>query len=297
MIPSRKHPMPIDRRKLANEAMVASISARQRAGFDLHSPICIYRLADCHGVGVRFHAIPSMEGMYQRGKKCRIHLSALRPVARKAFTCGHELGHHIFGHGSTIDELREEGERSPTDQSNEFVADTFAAFALIPTLGLRHAFAARKLTPSNATPRQLYLVSCEFGVGYTTLITHLAYTLREIRLPQATMLLRSTPKVIRAEILGATTAEPLIVTDECTTAVTLDAEVGTRILVPADTRVDGNCISHAGRIGAADIYQAKSPGIARVERLGTDWAKFIRVSKHQYVGLAQYRHLEDSDSD
>jgi len=42
-----------------------------------------------------------MEGMYYRGDPARIVIGARRPLSRRNFTCGHELGHHIFGHGST----------------------------------------------------------------------------------------------------------------------------------------------------------------------------------------------------
>src|SRR3546814_6969436 len=47
-------------------------------------------------------------GMYQRAPPPRIHLSARRPLPRRAYNCAHELGHHVFAHGSSIDELRED---------------------------------------------------------------------------------------------------------------------------------------------------------------------------------------------
>src|ERR1700692_2836599 len=109
-----------DRHALAHQAMLASITARQTAKFDLHSPICIYQLCEAHEVTVRFNDIGSMEGMYDRGPKPRILLSALRPLARRAYTCGHELGHHIFCHGSTIDELRNEDTIVSADNPKEF---------------------------------------------------------------------------------------------------------------------------------------------------------------------------------
>jgi hypothetical protein len=54
------------------------------------------------GVTVRFNNI-NMEGMYQRGAPPRIHLSARRPLSRRTYNCAHELGHHVFGHGSSIE--------------------------------------------------------------------------------------------------------------------------------------------------------------------------------------------------
>lgn len=71
------------------------------------------------------------EGIYATRPKPMILISSLRPLSRRAFTCAHELGHHFFGHGSTIDELKEESE-SVDFQPHEFLADTFGGFLLMP---------------------------------------------------------------------------------------------------------------------------------------------------------------------
>jgi IrrE N-terminal-like domain len=96
-----------NRRALATQAMQAALSTRAKVKLDQVSPICIYGVCQSLGIQVRFNNI-NMEGMYQRGVSPRIHLSARRPLARRAYNCAHELGHHVFGHGSSIDELRED---------------------------------------------------------------------------------------------------------------------------------------------------------------------------------------------
>ena len=83
------------RRALANQAMQAAIATRAKAKLDQHGPICIYGLAETLGVTVRFNNI-NMEGMYQRGAPPRIHLSARRPLQRRAYSCAHELGASRF---------------------------------------------------------------------------------------------------------------------------------------------------------------------------------------------------------
>ena len=160
------------RRTLATQAMQMAIATRAKAKADQDSPICIYRLCEVLGVTVRFNNI-NMEGIYQRGTPPRIHLSALRPLPRRTYNCAHELGHHVFGHGSSVDELREDAKQHPWEDAKEFLADTFAGFMLMPIIGLRRAFAARGWTPKSATPMQLFTVACDFGVGYSTLLTHL----------------------------------------------------------------------------------------------------------------------------
>jgi dCTP deaminase len=154
-----------NRRALATQAMHAAIAIRAKAKLDHHGPICIYGLCETLGVTVRFNDI-NMEGMYQRGTPPRIHLSARRPMARRTYNCAHELGHHVFGHGSSIDELREDAKDHPWEDPKEFLADTFAGFALMPIMGLRRAFAARGSTPETATAAQMFTIACDFGVGY-----------------------------------------------------------------------------------------------------------------------------------
>src|SRR5689334_19259961 len=95
------------RRPLAQEALHRAIAVRREAGVGPTSPLDIYALCAQRQITVRF--VPfSMEGAYVRGTRPGILLSALRPLARRAFTCGHELGHHVFGHGFTVDELVED---------------------------------------------------------------------------------------------------------------------------------------------------------------------------------------------
>ena len=96
-----------NRRALATQAMQAAADTRAKAKLDQTGPICIYGLCETLGVVVRFNNI-NMEGMYQRGRPPRIHLSARRPLPRRTYNCAHELGHHVFCHGSSIDELRED---------------------------------------------------------------------------------------------------------------------------------------------------------------------------------------------
>ena len=283
-----------DRRSLTYQGMLAAIKARQEVKSDLANPICIYDLCAARGVPVRFTDISSMEGMYERAPKPRIILSALRPLARRAFTCAHELGHHVFGHGSTIDELRDEGSAAAYSNPKEILADAFAAFMLMPTLGLRRAFASRGWKAEGATPQQAYVIACEFGVGYATLITHLAYGIREMPLAHATALRKITPKALRAHILGELTSEPLIVADAHFTSPTLDAEVGTRLLLPPGALLSGPVATFMHDLPAGRLFQAVQPGLGRATVPGTSWAAFVRISQSQYVGLAQYRHLEET---
>lgn len=281
---------------LVMKGMQASITARTKFGIDLKSPTCIYSLCDALGVTVRFNDI-NMEGMYDREPKPRIHVSALRPLARRTFTCAHELGHHVFGHGSTIDELRDDQSRNVDRPPNEVLADAFAAFVLMPTLGLRETFARRGLDPNRASALDIYAVACNFGVGQATLVNHLAYGIEMITPVQRASLGRITPKMIRTEILGETVPEPLTIADQYWNSPTLDAEEGALLLLPAGVVADTAILMPERDLVSGRLFRTVKSGITRVSIPGTSWATYVRVARRQYIGLACYRHLEDTTDD
>ena len=281
-----------NRRALANQAMREAIAIRAKAKLDQHSPVCIYGLCESLGVRVRFNNI-NMEGMYQRGIPPRIHLSALRPLPRRAYNCAHELGHHVFGHGSSIDELREYAKEDPWEDPKEFLADTFAGFTMMPIMGLRRAFATRGWTPETATAAQMFTIACDFGVGYGTLLTHLSASVQMISRARAAVLQSVTPKALRADILGALTPESLIVADRYCTGPTIDAEVMMMLLLPSGTETSGASLTHERDLAAGRLFRAVCPGIVQASADSGEWAIFVRVAPKAYVGLARYRHLED----
>jgi Zn-dependent peptidase ImmA (M78 family) len=281
-----------DRRALANRAMQAAIATRAKATVDQHSPVCIYGLCATLGVVVRFNNI-NMEGMYQRAAPPRIHLSARRPLPRRAYNCAHELGHHVFGHGSSIDELREDAKEHPWEDPKEFLADTFAGFTLMPIMGLRRAFAVRGWKPETATPVQMFTIACDFGIGYSTLLTHLSVGVNMISRARADTLQRATPKAIRAEILGSLTPEPLIVADYRRAGPTLDAEEKMLLLLPPGTETTGSSLTFERDLPDGRLFRTVRPGIVQASADSGAWATFVRIAPEAYVGLAQYRHLED----
>jgi Zn-dependent peptidase ImmA (M78 family) len=283
-------------RALATQAMQAAAATRAKGKLDQAGPICIYGLCETLGVQVRFNNI-NMEGMYQRGLPPRIHLSARRPLPRRAYNCAHELGHHVFGHGSSIDELREDAKAQPWEDPKEFLADAFAGFILMPIIGLRRAFSIRGWTPETATAAQIFTIASEFGVGYATLLTHLSAGVNMLSRGRAAALQRATPKALRMDILGVLTPEPLIVADRHRAAHALDAEVKTLLLLPPGTEPTGDGLAFEQDLATGRLFRAVKPGIYQATAHG--WAIFVRIAPIQknepygYVGLAQYRHLEE----
>lgn len=283
---------PRNRQIMARKAMHASIKVREKTCSDLEKPICVYKICEDFGVTVRFTAI-NMEGMYDRLPKPRIHLSALRPMVRRTFNCAHELGHHVFGHGSTIDELRNETAGQDDLPANEFLVNVFASFLLMPPIGIRQAFAARGCTPHTATPMDMFSIACAYGVGYETLITHLAFGLKLISQARHKELLNTTPQRIRNDILGQYETKPLMIADTHHKSSTLDTEVGCWLLLPSGAVPENNKVKPERDLLEGSLFQAVETGACRFSIPDTGWNANIRVSPENFVGLARYRHLED----
>jgi len=163
----------------------------------------------------------------------------------------------------------------------------------MPTMGLRRAFAVRKTTPDTATAEELFAIACHFGVGFSTLVNHLAYGVNDLDHARVAALLRLAPKTLRAQILGGTSAHPLVVVDEYWEAKTVDIEVGTLVLMPHDIAVDNRSLAFERDLPTGRLFRALRPGISSASRPKTPWAAFVRVSREQYVGLARFRHLEE----
>lgn len=284
------------RSALALRAIAKSLEIREEAGFDFKSPLCVYDLCDTLGISVRFVDYIDMEGVYVAFNQPIIILSSLRPQHRRVFNCAHELGHHVFHHGSTIDDLRENIESASFDLK-EFLADAFAGMLLIPKLGVSRAFITRGWDPLTATPEQIFTVACAFGVGYETMVSHLAYGLKMISHERAVTLRRTKLQAIRSSLVGKMTKDPLVIADLHYEMATIDTEVGTLLLVPSKSIAESNELGLITDIPTGRLFKAIKPGLVRMRVPHSSWAVIARISRHQYAGISRYRHLEEAEGE
>jgi len=276
-----------DREDLGRRAVTAALRLRGSAGRPLHAPICPIDLALDLGIEVRFEALPSLEGLYSPDGPLVV-LGALRPRGRRAFTCAHELGHHVFGHGLSVDELHEEP--VPRD-GNELLADRFAAALLMPKLAVLNAFSARDWDVGSCSAEQAFMIAGFLGVGYATLVGYLQGTLHMLEEGHASALRRVAPKTIRGRLLGWAPEAGLVVVDERWVWRPVDVGVGDVLLAPLGTIAEGNALERMdGR-----LLRARAPGAGQL-RIGS-WTVEVRSMRADFTGLAEYRHLEASDDD
>jgi Zn-dependent peptidase ImmA (M78 family) len=278
---------------LAEEALEKTLEVREEAGLPFSTPVNVYDICEklTPKVRVRF-AEYSMEGVYERSARPLIEVSALRPLGRRAFNTAHELGHHALGHkGMRLDQQIGDGLADPKSSPEEFSANAFAGFLLMPKQAVRKAFAIRRWAIAQARPEQIFTVACHFGVGYATLVNHLAYSLDEITRDRATELAKVRLPDIRQALLAAHGGDRLWVADARYAMTTLDTEVGTTLLLPPCSRPELDYLEHEADLPGGRIFTAIRPGMSRVEGDG-GWAIVVRIARHQYTGWSTNRHLE-----
>lgn len=282
-----------EKRDLGRTAMHAAVHTRFKLGVGLVEPICAYAACERLGVIVRFVDI-NMEGIYQPSERARIFLSVHRPLARRHFNCAHELGHHVFGHRAGLDELRQAAEADDHLSPDEFLADSFAGHFLMPVLGIRRAFSRRGVSARDAQAKDILAIATEYGVGYETLLTQLAFSFRDITAHRRKELLRARLNLRRTIMAGATVREFVLV-DRHITSPTIDVEVDHGIVVPHGTVVTDDVVLQSGMTSLGPVFCADHQGFAELSIPGSSWTLTVRVAPHRFIGLATYRHLEDAE--
>lgn len=281
------------KRALTYEAAQEAADARDAAGATQDLPICVYDIAHKLNARVRFVDV-DMEGMYERGPPSRILLSPYRPLVRRTFSCAHELGHHRFGHGSTVDQLQTSSAMTPQSEiPEEILANAFAGFVLMPAIAIQRAFYRRAIEPESASPLDFYKVACDFGVGYTTLVNHMTYALGEIGVRRKQDLEKWKPVDLRRMALGYVDPSPLLILDTLGEASTAEIECDHGLLVPIGSEVEGVGLTFLKRIASGDLFRAISRGLTRVQMQSR--IIDIRIMPKKYIGLAQFRYMESDD--
>ncbi len=275
-------------------ALKKASAIRKEHNFNIYQPVNIFDLCINMDITVRFVDI-NMEGMYfsqQDGMSPQILISNQRPLQRRMFTCAHELGHHIFGHGSKVDLLV--NNESGGYNEEEFLVDTFAGSLLMPITGVMAEFAKRNLNINQATPKDFLTISSVFGTGYQTLITHCLKN-KILNDFVANSLSKITPAKILHNIIDTNEiTSHFKIIDEFYSATTVDLEVENVIILPNNSVVDSMYLRKYKEIKNETAYIAEKSGITRVTNSnGNNY--FVRIQSNSYIGLAEFRHLEQSN--
>ena len=247
------------------------------------------------GVDVWFKAIPRLEGTYVKTPGPSMVISGLRPPGRQAYTGGHELGHHVYGYGSRIDEVHD-SERQE-DSEEEFLAECFSGFLLMPRPAVVRGFELRGCSPGDATAEQVYEVATWLGVGYEALVTHVWLNLRLLERTRALALQKVAPRTIKSGLLGADCPHHLVVAGDNWLDRAIDIQAGDAILCPPGVVHEGACVMIDTSFLFDRILRGRKPGRGRLLNPETGWASFVRVSRQGFAGRARFRHEPEEDDD
>tara|TARA_R110000744_G_scaffold23_2_gene102 strand:- start:6125 stop:6979 length:855 start_codon:yes stop_codon:yes gene_type:complete len=269
-------------------------SVRADLGLNMFQPINVYDACLKFEIDVRFRRI-NMEGMYissDNPDNSYIILSSLRPFSRRVFTCAHELGHHLYGHGSQIDLIYQENNESEAHNQEERLVDIFASALLMPVAGIQLEFKKRKWDLNTATPIQFFTISSVFGVGYQTLISSCGLN-KLISYQKSKELLKYSPSHFLRKITSNENKGHLKIIDAKFKESIVDTEVSGFLYLPKDIELEGNHLNVISETENGFCYQAIKPGVLRAINPNDGQTYFIRIQNFEYEGLSEYRHLEN----
>ena len=104
-------------------------------------------------------------------------------------------------------------------------------------------------------------------------------------------LVKTSPKRIRAALLGEPSDRPLVIAGPSSIAKSIDIELNTQLLLPKDSVYDTTQLRLVKKIKNASLFEPTKVGVTKVAAKG--WASKIRVSREAYVGLSKFRYLEE----
>lgn len=276
----------------ASQAQIVRAKCKIKRGAAI-DPILV---AETLGCEVRFMALPSLEGLYSPTPRPIIVLGSERPAGRRAYTCTHEIGHNEFKHGTRIDEFVNDS-TPETDDPDEFLANMFAAFLLMPKSIIQKALKERQIQPQRIEPMQIFRMASHLNVGYGTLINHMTWTLNLLDRQQYKNLLGTQPKELKAQF-GGSPQGGVIIVDGLWQDRTVDLEIGDILVLHGHAILDEtSLLSSAGTIDGQRTYRAVSRGYARAIDERGDWAINIRIASKHYEGLARFRFYPDPEEE
>lgn len=238
-------------------------------------------------------ALSSFEGMYVADSQPKIFLGSRRPAGRLAYTCAHEVGHHVLGHGSALDELRDEMDKRTLRSPIEVAADVFAATLLMPRAAIVQGIRATGQAHGHRSPLEVYALACWLGVGYATAVRQLR-NLRIIEADVEKALLKHSVSSIRASLGHVGDGAALLVTEAWVDRA-VDCCVADLLIIESDCIAEGESIEVVDRARDRTIIRASRPGIARVQAASAGWSSFVRVSKREFTGRSCFRFLEEAE--
>jgi Zn-dependent peptidase ImmA (M78 family) len=274
-----------------SEGVRAALECRLKYGITLDAPCDVYELIAQHGIDLRFMRVSSLEGLYLvEGESAQINVCGLRPSGLQRFSAAHELGHHVFGHGARIDQESDYRQFFSYPQE-ETLVEVFARFLLMPPRAVRTGFRNIGSVLGYLQPEDIFRVACWLGVGYSTLLNQMRFSLKMLAKDHFDRLSKAKPQQIKALLdpdHGHYGYEDLWPVHHSWRGLRLHARIGDVFTGVSD------CANAVLSRRAKFIYCAAAVGEGQCGLRGGG-SLTVSVSRNPYIGLYKYRYLPEAE--
>jgi Zn-dependent peptidase ImmA (M78 family) len=271
-----------------SQAVKAALECRLRCGIPLDGPCDVYELIAQHGIELRFMEVTSLEGLYLvDGNAAQINVCGNRPSGLQKFIAAHELGHHIFGHGATIDQESDYHAKFSSYPEEEKLVEVFARFLLMPPRAVRKGFNSIGSVLGYLQPDDVFRVSCWLGVGYSTLLNQMCFSLHMLPKGDLEKLSKVKPQQIKTTLEpnhGHYGRDELWPAHNSWQGMTVHARIGDVLTGVAGCNSDS--LAQIGKF----TYRASAVGETSCSLKGGGILN-VRVARNPYIGLYKYRYL------
>jgi Zn-dependent peptidase ImmA (M78 family) len=267
-----------------------ALKTRLKQSVPIDESFCVIDMAKELGIEVKFVDLKSLEGAYLNETET-ILLSTLRPEGRVRFTCAHEIGHFIFKHGDSFDEVVEKA-CVAKNKIEERMCDIFASFLLMPETTVNYFFQSHGWNINAPKPTEVFMTTSWLGVSYSSLVNHLYYGLKKIDKRTFDALLKVQPRTIKSELTGIPVTSNLVVVDNIWKGRPLDLQVDDYLLLSYPVDIPDGILAKVEN-SEKDLYRAEKPGLSTIHIKNPKGGIALRVRRKEYVGRGIFRHLSE----
>lgn len=160
----------VNRKAALAEASMQAQRLHARLGTDYTRPVDIFGVVQELGIWLSSRPLGAgLFGFYLReGDAAGIVLSASHPEYLQRYTCAHELGHHVLGHRSHLDDRDDIIGDAPAERYDEHAAQMFAGNFLMPIQAVNRVQRRLGIPRDHAlTAAEVYALSRELDVSFS----------------------------------------------------------------------------------------------------------------------------------
>lgn len=156
-------------RKVVGDARLEAQRLHAELGTDFQRSIDVFAALEQLGIWLTTQHLGGLYGFYLRtGDASGVVLNRQHPEYLQRYTCAHELGHHMLGHNSQLDDADAIELNTVDGRWDELAAQAFAGAFLMPLQAINAA--QRRLgipRTRRVTAAELYQISRELDVSFS----------------------------------------------------------------------------------------------------------------------------------